>query len=294
VTGAAQLAAAAAAAASVLVVAAVLSRLDRWRTRPPASRRPGTPVPHWFASVAAEAGLPVAQSWRCWRAALVAMPSALVPVAPSLALLVAAALVAAPFVARPSARRRGERRFDADLPAALDAVARSLRAGASLRQALGDAAGESRGPVAADLHGVVAATVAGIPLAEALDGWGRARRRGDVLLAVAALQLAIETGGASARAVDGLAATIRRRAAVQDEARALSAQARASALVLACAPLAVCAFTVVAGGEAADFLLHTPLGLACLAGGLSLDALGGWWMARLTRAGGVSRTAAWS
>jgi Flp pilus assembly protein TadB len=37
---------------------------------------------------------------------------------------------------------------------------------------------------------------------------------------------------------------------------------------------------------AADFLLGTPGGWCCMAGGLTLDAVGAWWMARLTRGAG--------
>jgi Flp pilus assembly protein TadB len=39
-------------------------------------------------------------------------------------------------------------------------------------------------------------------------------------------------------------------------------------------------------GAAGRFLLHSRAGWACLAGGLGLDALGAWWMARLTRGEG--------
>lgn len=266
----------------VVVAGVVVARVRRWRCRP-VSARTALRVPRWFACVALDAGLPVEPAWRWWTTSLLTLPPAALLVAPALGLLAVGVVASIPVAARPSARRRAERRYEADLPGLLDAVARALRAGASLRQGLADAAAGARGALRADLEGVVSRAGAGLSLAEALDGWGRGRPRPDVLLVVAALQLAIDTGGASARAVDGLAATIRRRAAVQEEAQALSAQARASALVLACAPLVVCGFTVATGGTAADFLLRTPVGLACLAAGLALDAAGGWWMARITR-----------
>jgi tight adherence protein B len=245
--------------------------------------------PAWFARRATEAELPIEQAWRCWRGAVMAAPAVAVLAPPAVAVLALAVLGAAPFALTGPLRHRGERRLDAALPAVLEAVARSLRSGASLRQALADAAAATSGRLGRDLHLVVRATAAGIPLSEALDDWGRRCPRPGVLLAVAALCLAIETGGASARAVDGVAATLRRRLDVQEEALSLSAQARASAAVLAGAPLVVCAFTVAAGGPAARFLLRTPLGLACLVAGLSLDALGGLWMARLTRPAGGGR-----
>jgi tight adherence protein B len=180
-------------------------------------------------------------------------------------------------------RARAERRFDARLPDTVAAVARGLRSGASLRRALADAAAAAPEPVADALRGVVAAADAGTPLTTALDGWARRCPRPDVLLLVAALSLAHDTGGASAQAVDGVAATLRRRQAARAETVALATQARMSAYVLAGAPLVVCLLSLVTGGASARFLLGTPVGLGCLALGLALEGVGAWWMVRLTR-----------
>ena len=292
--------AALAVAALVVPAAALLRALARARWRrscvgnvaESATFRPhlhvlGAPPP-WFARRAAGAGLPVDQAWRAWRGAALAVLPFVVLAPPALGLVAAAVVAGAPFAAAGPLRRRSEARLDAALPGALDAVARSLRSGASLRQALADTAAATPARLGDDLRLVVRAASAGIPLSEALEDWGRRCPRPGVLLAVAALGLAIETGGASARAVDGVAATLRRRLDVQEEALSLSTQARASAAVLAGAPLAVCLVTLVAGGPAARFLLQTPVGLGCLVAGLSLDGLGGMWMARLTRpAGGL-------
>lgn len=181
---------------------------------------------------------------------------------------------------------RQERRYGHVLPVALDAVARSLRSGHSLRRAVADAGEGIAGPVGDDLQQVVASADAGRPLAAALDDWAAQRPRPDVLLVVAALGLAAETGAASAHAVEGVASTLRRRLVAAAEAHALGAQARASAVVLAAAPPALAVASVLGGGAAARFLLRTPVGVACLVVGLALDGLGAFWMARLTRAVG--------
>lgn len=275
---------------TVVPAAALLRALAAGRSRRPLAPVHSAPtVPAWFARRAADAELPVERAWRCWRGAALAAPAAAVLAPPAVVVLGLIALGTAPFVLAAPLRHRCERRIDTALPGVLDRVARSLRSGASLRQALADAAAGSPGRLGDDLHLVVRATAAGIPLSEALEDWGRRCPRPGVLLAVAALCLAVETGAASARAVDGVAATLRRRLDVQEEAVSLSAQARASAAVLAGAPLVVCLFTVAAGGPAARFLLRTPLGLACLVAGLALDGLGGLWMARLTRPAGGDR-----
>ena len=138
--------------------------------------------------------------------------------------------------------------------------------------------------MAADLVAASRRASEGAPFTAALDGWAARRPLPGVTLAVAALVLAADTGGTSAHAVDGVAATLRERLGVADEARALASQARASALVISLAPVAFCALSATADPANARFLLRTPLGLGFLASGLALDALAAVWMSRLTRA----------
>jgi len=176
---------------------------------------------------------------------------------------------------------RVDRAVERELPVALDAVARSLRSGASLRQAVGEAADAVPGPLGADLGRVDVALAHGDPLVIALDRWLSARALPGVRLAVAALSLGAEAGGASAQAVDGVAATLRTNLDVAAEVRALSSQARLSALVIALAPVAFSLLAATTDGSTASFLLRTPLGLVCLAIGLGLDAVGFLWMRRI-------------
>ena len=187
---------------------------------------------------------------------------------------------------------------------ALEAIARSLRSGASVRQAIGEAArpggggggGGGRGPGAGPRSRRARAEPApgraghgGRPrrprdgLVEALEGLAARRPGPGVRLAVAALCLGIDTGGAQARAVDGVAATIRERLAVEAEVRALSSQARMSALVIGLAPLGFGVFAAATDPRTSDFLLRTPGGLVLLVAGLLLDGAGWLWMQRLCR-----------
>jgi tight adherence protein B len=117
----------------------------------------------------------------------------------------------------------------------------------------------------------------------ALEAFAARRPSPGVRLAVAALCLGVDTGGAQARAVDGVAATMRERLAVEAELRALSSQARMSALVIGLAPLGFGAFAAATDPRTSDFLLHTPAGLAFVCVGLLLDGAGWLWMQRLCR-----------
>ncbi|MGH9118612.1 MAG: type II secretion system F family protein [Acidimicrobiales bacterium] len=179
-------------------------------------------------------------------------------------------------------RRRREAERSRALAPAVEAVARSLRAGGSVRTALADAAAVARPPLGDELGLVVKACEQGIPIRQAIEHWA-ARPTADVRLIAAAVALGVDAGAGLARTLDGVAATLYERAAVDREVRALSTQARYSAAVLAVAPLVFLAVVAGLDGGTLRFLLGTPAGLACLGLGLGLDLAGGWWMARITR-----------
>jgi tight adherence protein B len=181
---------------------------------------------------------------------------------------------------RQSARRDRRRTM---LPVALDQLAASLRTGASLTMALtevGDAMAPPLGPELTRLGGEAAR---GRPVTDVLDGWSAAHDDTGTRLAATALVLATVVGSAPARAVDGVAATVRERLDLAGERRALATQARTSSMVLSLAPIGFAALLLVADTAAARFLLGTPAGWGCLAAGTGLDAAGAWWMARLSR-----------
>jgi tight adherence protein B len=179
------------------------------------------------------------------------------------------------------------RRHDVDvvrcLPAAVDGIARSLRAGSSVRLALAEAAAAAPAALGRDLGLVVRAGDQGIPLREAIERWSVQRPLPAVRLTAAALVLGVDAGAGLARSLDGVASTLYERAAIEREVRALSTQARYSAGVLAIAPLIFLGVVALIEPATTSFLVGTPAGLACLAAGLAFDLTGGWWMARITR-----------
>jgi tight adherence protein C len=104
-----------------------------------------------------------------------------------------------------------------------------------------------------------------------------------VRVAVAALVLGTQSGGAPARAVDGVAAGLRARIAVAAEVRALSTQARLSAVIIAVAPVAFAILASATDAGIAGVLFGTRVGGVLLTVGLALDGAGALWMARICR-----------
>ena len=286
-------------ALTVTAVAAALAGrglLRRWagrstrrrlavRGHPPGPRRPSSTIERWLAPRLLAADV-------VWSPAVVARggPIAVGTVAvlgfmtggPVPALLGVLAVGGGLLGALAAAAGRREGRIERELPALLEAVARGLRSGAAIPSALREAA-VTDSVAADDLAAVLAEVDRGLPLGVALERWADRRPRPGVRLVVGAMSVALASGGTPARAVDGVAATLRERAEVDREVRALATQARTSAAVVTLAPLAFGALGALGAERTATFLLQTPAGLACLVTGLVLDGIGAAWMARIAR-----------
>jgi tight adherence protein B len=200
----------------------------------------------------------------------------------ALTAVAAAALAGGLLAGRRRALARRHRR-QAQLPQALDRLAASLRSGSSLPMALDEAGAALEAPIGRELAALGRDAARGRAVTDALDGWSRHHGDAGTRLAATALVLATIVGTAPARAVDGVAATVRERLDLAAERRVLAAQARTSALVLSVAPVAFAVVLVIGDTAAARFLLGSPLGWVCLAAGTGLDVGGAWWMAQLTR-----------
>jgi tight adherence protein B len=239
----------------------------------------------WLAAQITELELPVdaTRAWLWWRAAALGLGGggALLG-GPLLGLIAVGAVAAAPVVACAVLRSRADAAYDATLATALDAVGRGVRSGGSLVQGVAEAVSSVRGAVAADIGRVASAVTRGLPFADALLEWRDQRDRASVRLAVGALVLASQTGGPPARVIEDVSAAIRTRQQVEREAHALAAQARLSAIVVGVAPIGFALVASVADKRNAQMLFGTPIGVACVVVGLSLDALGAVWMHRIS------------
>jgi tight adherence protein B len=173
--------------------------------------------------------------------------------------------------------RRSRPRFD--LPDRLEAVARALRGGASLRSAVVDTAPSGPDPLA----GLARRVAAGYSVRDAVAAWPEAHRDSAARLAAAGLLAAGVVGGPQARIVDAAALALRERAAEAAERRAQAAQARASAAGLVALPVVIGGWSILTDGRVAAFLLTTPIGLACAGAGAALILLGAIWIGRLVR-----------
>jgi len=179
------------------------------------------------------------------------------------------------------ARRRSARNSvptPGAVAALLDQMARRCASGVSLGEALAVAVdGSAVRPLFAD---ATAAVAAGESVDSALERVPV--EQADVALAVHVLRLCASQGGAVSESLDRTAATLREREAVAAERVVQSAQARLSARVLTLLPIGFGGWTLLTTPTVQRFFL-TPIGMACLALGLGLNAAGWLLMRRVSR-----------
>jgi tight adherence protein B len=174
-------------------------------------------------------------------------------------------------------------RAEEQVPAFVEAVARSLRGGRSLVRALGDAAETVPVPLAADARALMLRIEAGVPVRDVLGGAAGTTRLGSWRTVLVALSVAHEAGGPQAPALDAFAASLRARQASSRELTALSASVRLSACLIAAAPLAVFGGVAVLEPAVLGAVLRHPAGAVAAVSGVVFDVAGFWWIRVLTR-----------
>ena len=210
---------------------------------------------------------------------------------PTAAVLLALAVVAADRWWDRRARTAAEEAERARAVEACTALAGELRAGRSPAQALAVAAGLAVGPSRAALTTAAAAAGLGGDVGQALrPRTGEVGAVPQVLRSLAACWTVCSgSGGGLAAAVERLEQGLRADQAQRRAVQAELAGPRATAGMLAVLPLAGLLLAAGLGADPLHVLFETPVGLACLGGGLGMDVLGLLWTGRLVRRAGGGR-----
>jgi len=188
------------------------------------------------------------------------------------------------------AGRRRARREEAErrgIVQACSLLAAELRAGRTAAQALQAAAEVATGPSQAALRAGASSAGLGGDVAGALAAVPPGCAVPDVLRSLAACwSVCSVTGSGLAAAVDRLEQGLRADQALRQALAAELAGPRATAGLLAVLPVVGLLLAGALGADPLSVLLHTPLGLVCLVGGVGLDVLGVLWTNRLVRRAG--------
>lgn len=163
-----------------------------------------------------------------------------------------------------------------------DDLARHVRSGATLRDALATVTPSHRVTEAATAP-IRLGLARGRSTAEAIDACTEVGPH--LHLALRVIRTVAQIGGSSPIAIDRTAATLRQRSADHDERLVHAAQARLSAHVLTAVPLLMLA-GLLATDRDVRAITAAPVGAACVAAGLTANVIGWLWMQRLVGAEG--------
>lgn len=211
-----------------------------------------------------------------------------------LTLLVQAGTLVSFFCAVPAAffvginflvRRRARQlhKFQEIFPEALDLIVRSVRAGLPVSEAIKVIGTEVAEPVGEAFRDIASNLGIGMSLDESLSLLQKRVPIAEVKFFTISLTIQQETGGNLAEILANLAATMRKRVQIGKKIRALSSEARASALIIGSLPFVVGLAIYALNRSYIEILIIDPTGRLFLFGALTSIAAGAIVMAKLIR-----------
>lgn len=186
-----------------------------------------------------------------------------------------------PFGYMLSQRDKRLRSIEAQLPDALDLMARALRAGHAFSSALNMVGAEGPEPIAQEFRTTFDEINFGVPVQKALTNLATRVASTDLRYFVVAVLIQRETGGNLAELMENIAMLIRERLKLAATVRVLSAEGRLSAWILGVLPFAVGGMINIVNPGFLSLLWTDPVGLNVVAGALVLMVIGVIWMWRV-------------
>lgn len=181
--------------------------------------------------------------------------------------------------------RTGRRRsaFENQLSDMLMSVSGSLRAGHSIAQSMQSASIEMPPPMSEELARIVNADRVGQPASESMAEVGRRMQCEDFEWLSQAIEINREVGGDLAGVLDHVAETVRERAQIKGQVRALAAEGKFSAYILIALPFFVAGFINLTNPGYMAVLTQSLLGWVLITIGAVMMTIGSFWISRIVK-----------
>lgn len=173
------------------------------------------------------------------------------------------------------------RRFEEQLPDAIDLIGRAIRAGHPLSAGLKMVTEETGDPVADEFRRVFEQQRFGLPFEETMYDLADRVPIVDTRILVTAILVQREVGGNLAEVLDNLAYVIRERFKLRRQLRVITAQGRLSGYILALLPIAVGFAIFLLNRPYVMILFEHPTGRFFLTSAIVLQIMGYLWIRRI-------------
>jgi tight adherence protein B len=184
---------------------------------------------------------------------------------PWFGLFVAVFVALCPFIKLRIKKSRRIKRFQKQLPDALDLIARALKAGHAFTSGLKLAADELKDPLGSEFTETIDEINFGVSVSDALKNLTKRIDCPDLKFFAVSVILQRETGGNLAEIMESLASLIRKRFKFEGKVKVLSAEGRFSAAVLLALPIVIGVLVRLLNPEYIEILFQEPAGRISMA-----------------------------
>jgi tight adherence protein B len=162
--------------------------------------------------------------------------------------------------------KRRQSKFVTEFANSIDIIVRGVKSGLPLNECLGIIARESPEPIRSEFQEVVEQQRVGVPLAECFDRMMNRMPLAEVRFFAIVIAIQQQAGGNLSEALGNLSGVLRDRKQLAAKVQAMSAEAKASAMVLGSLPFAVMSMVYVTTPHYISLLWTEPLGQFMLLG----------------------------
>jgi tight adherence protein B len=181
---------------------------------------------------------------------------------------------------------RGKKRikeFNSSLPDAIDLIVRNVRSGLPVSEGINSVSTDLTGPISEEFKTISDQITIGVPMEDALARSVKRVAAPDFAFLSIALAIQKETGGNLTEALGNLSRLLRQRNQMQLKVRALTSEARSSAMIIGALPFLVIMVLVVMNPDYVSVLIEDETGQTVSMVGLASMLLGYTIMAKMVR-----------
>lgn len=175
-------------------------------------------------------------------------------------------------------RRRRQEKMLGQLPDAFELMARVIRSGQTMSQALQAVADEFQPPIAAEFAYCYEQQNLGLPPEIAFRDLGRRAGLVEIQIFILAVLVQRQTGGNLAELLEKLASIVRERFRIRGKIRVLTAEGRLEAVILLALPFLVYMLMLIVNREYALVLIQYPSWIIAM---LVMMTIGALWIRRI-------------